>query len=111
MNAKEFGDKYGRKYVRKIPQWYAAGYLGNTTKDEKTGVYAIPDDMPLPYSAHSNVTQLPTLWRDMFTAAAGMQSLFGTMYPNLAEGVFERQLQGLVDAGFLRVSRTASGDA
>ena len=49
MNAKQFGEKYGKKYTRKIKAWYEAGYLGNTTRDEKTGVYVIPDDIPLPY--------------------------------------------------------------
>ena len=37
MNAKEFGEKYGKKYTKLVPKWYAAGYLGATTKDEKTG--------------------------------------------------------------------------
>ena len=110
MNAKGFCDKHGRRCKHKIYQWYIAGYLGNTTKDEKTGIYSIPDDIPLPYSAHSNVTKLPTLWKEMLTAAASMQSLFETMYPKLPKGVFERQLQGLVDAGLLQISRTASGD-
>ena len=110
MTEKEFCDKYGKKYKKQVPQWFAAGYLGAATKDEKTGVYSIPCDIPLPYSARSNVTQLPTLWRDMLLAASKTQSLFETMYPKLAPGVFSRQLQEMVDSGFIRISKTESGD-
>lgn len=111
MNAKEFGEKYGKKYTKLVPKWYAAGYLGATTKDEKTGVYSIPDDIPLPYSTKGNVTQLPTLWRDILSAASNMQSIFETMYPKLPPNVFSRQLQEFADAGFIRINMTASGDS
>lgn len=110
MNAKQFGEKYGTQYMAKIPQWYAAGYLGKAAKNEKTGIYSIPDDIPLPYQARGNVTRIPTLWKDMLAAAAGMRSLFASMYPKLPEGVFDRQLRELCEAGFIRVSETASGD-
>lgn len=110
MNAKQFGDKYGKKHIRKIPKWYAAGYLGNATKDEKTGIYTIPDDIPLPYDAHRNVTKLPTLWKEIFTAAESTKSMFSSMYPKLPTGVFDRQIQNFAEAGFISVSYTASGD-
>lgn len=110
MNATQFGEKYGKKYVRKIPKWYKAGYLGNTTKDAKTGIYSIPDDIPLPYSAHSNVSQIPTLWKEILEAAEQTQSIFASMYPKLPSGVFNRQLNNLVEAGFVQISYTFSGN-
>lgn len=110
MNAKQFGEKYGKKYIKKIPTWYSANYLGATTKDEKTGVYSIPDDIPLPYSADKRITKLPTLWKQILDAATKMCSLYPSMYPKLPTGVFDRQLQGFVEAGFIRISQTESGD-
>ncbi len=111
MNAKQFGEKYGKKYSRRIPVWYALGYLGNTTKDEKTGVYTIPDDIPLPYTGHKNVTRLPTLWMEILDAASCTQSMFGSMYPKLSSGVFDRQLTDFETAKFIRISKTKSGDS
>ena len=111
MNATGFGKKYGMKYVRKIHKWNDLGYLGNTTQDIKTKEYSIPDDIPLPYSANSNVTYTPTLWRDMLDAAAHSQSMFSTMYPKLPEGEFDDQLQNLVNAGFIKIKQTKSGDS
>ena len=42
LTAKEFADKHAIS-SRKIKPWYEKGYLGSTTKDEKTGVYDIPE--------------------------------------------------------------------
>ncbi len=111
MNAKQFGDKYGRKYVRHVPEWHKKGYLGKSTQDEKTKIYSIPDDIPLPYLAHSNVTKLPTLWKELLDAASGTRSVFPSMYPKFASGVFERHLNDFADAGLIRISKTPSSDA
>ena len=49
MNAKQFCEKYGKKYKKKIPQWYKAGYMPGASKNESTGDYSIPEDTPVPY--------------------------------------------------------------
>ena len=61
LTAKEFADKHAIS-SRKIKPWYEKGYLGSTTKDEKTGVYDIPEDTPVPYSADGRIKKIPKLW-------------------------------------------------
>ena len=110
MNAVQFCDKYGDKYASKIKEWYAAGYLGNATKDEKTGRYNIPDDIPLPFSAHKNVSTIQTLTRDILTAALNCNSIFPSMYPKIPSETFDRVLQDCIDSHLVRISRTGNGD-
>ena len=110
MNASQFCEKYGDKYASKIPKWYAAGYLGNTTKDKKTGHYDIPDDIPLPFSANPIISTIPTLMRDILQAASEMRSLYPSMYPKIPAQSFCNQIQDMVDANLIRVCYTKSGD-
>lgn len=110
MNASQFGDKYGKKYLKKIRHWYDCGYLGNATRDEKTGVYEIPDDIPLPYSANANVSTMPTLMRDILLAASGCCSLYPSMYPKIKKASFDRMIQECVDANLIDICYTESGD-
>ena len=110
MNATQFCEKYGKKYASKIPKWYEAGYLGNSTKDKKTGEYNIPNDIPLPYSANSNVSTMPTLMRDILLAAAECCSLYSGMYPKIHIDSFDRMLRDCVEAGLIRVCYSESGD-
>ena len=106
MNGKEFGKKYGNKYRRKIPKWIEMGYLGDATKDPRTGEFSIPDDIPLPFSGHSNITQLPTLWNEILKAASQNCSIFPAMYPKLPEGCLERQITGFVESGVISIQQT-----
>ena len=109
MNAIQFCQKYGRKYAYKIPEWYKVGLLGNATKDEKTGEYTIPDDIPLPYSANKNVSTMPTLMRDILLAASRCCSLHSSMYPKISKDSFNRMVQECKDANLINVLYTESG--
>lgn len=110
MNATGFCEKYGNKYRNRIKKWYEMGYLGNTTQDEKTLEYSIPDDIPLPYCADPRVSTLPTLMRDILEASARCCSLFASMYPKIPKGTYDRTLQDFVDQQLIRICYTESGD-
>ena len=110
MTVSEFCDKYrdrcGKDCSKRIPEWYAAGYLGNATK---AGKYNIPEDVPLPFYANKKVSTFPTLTRDILTAASLGCSIFPGMYPKIREDSFERVLQDCVDSQYVRVCYTESG--
>ena len=78
LTAKEFADKHAIS-SRKIKPWYEKGYLGSTTKDEKTGVYDIPEDTPVPYSADGRIKKIPKLWGELLDAAQSQNSVFPRM--------------------------------
>lgn len=107
--AKDFGEKYGKKYTRKVKAYGELGYLGEHYRDEKTGVYCIHESTPLPFDADKRVSQLPTLWLQILTAASRCCSIFPSMYPKLPEGCFEEELSKFVDAGFISIVPTDSG--
>lgn len=110
MNATQFCEKYGKKFASKIPKWYEAGYLGNSTKDKKTGEYNIPNDIPLPYSANANVSTMPTLMRDILLAASECCSLYSEMYPKIPKDSFDRMLHECIEASLICVCYSESGD-
>ena len=78
--AKEYARNKGIK-ERKINGWFKAGYLGETTKNEKTRIYDIPEDTPVPYSADCRITRKSSLWKEILDAADLQQAIFPSMYP------------------------------
>lgn len=111
MDRVTYCKKYGIKNTKKIKKWYDAGYLGNSSKDEKTGVYNIIDDVPVPFSANAKVSTIPTLIRDILTAASKGCSIFPSMYPKITEETFERVLKDCEDANLIRICYTENGDS
>lgn len=110
MNGLEFCKKYGIKDRHIVRKWYKAGYLGKTTVDEKTGVYSIPDDIPLPHKANSRIKRIPTLFDDLIEAAGNLCSVYPSMYPNIPEDVLNNQIQHMCELEILQISYTHSGD-
>ena len=108
LTAKEFADKHAIS-SRKIKPWYEKGYLGSTTKDEKTGVYDIPEDTPVPYSADGRIKRIPKFWEELLDAAQNQNSVFSGMYPYIKGEVFASQIKSFIDAGFIRQNTTQSG--
>lgn len=108
LTAKEFADKHAIS-SRKIKPWYEKGYLGSTTKDEKTGVYDIPEDTPAPYSADGRIKKIPKLWGELLDAAQSQNSVFPRMYPYIKDEVFTSQIELFIDAGFMKRNDTQSG--
>lgn len=109
LNATQYAGQHGIKNLRKIKTWFDAGYLGEATKDEKTGVYDIPEDTPLPYNANSQVSTIPTLWRDILIAASLQQSIYEKMYPLFQAGTVESEIEKFSDEGLIEVRVTSSG--
>lgn len=109
FNAKEFGEVHGKKYTRKIKAYGELGYLGEHYKDEATGAYCIHESTPVPFDADKRVTRIPTLWMQLLSAATECRSVFPSMYPKLPDRCFERQLDELIKAEFIRIVPTESG--
>ena len=109
--AKEFGEKYGKKYERKAKEYGALGYFGTNYFNEETRTYCIHESTPCPFDADKRVSRIQTLWLQLLSAASECRSVLPSMYPKLPEGCFERQLNTLVEAGFIRVIPTESGVA
>lgn len=109
LTATQYAKKHGINNVRKIKKWYDLNYLGNAIKDEKTGVYDIPEDTPLPYNANNKVSTIPTLWRDILIAASLQQSIYESMYPRFQAGTVEAEIQKFSDEGLIEVRITESG--
>ena len=108
LTAKEFADKHTIS-SRKIKSWYEKGYLGATTKDEKTGVYDIPEDTPVPYSADSRIKRIPKFWEELLDAAQNQNSVFPGMYPYIKDVVFTSQIESFIGAGLIKQNTTQSG--
>ena len=108
LNAKEFAS-LKKVSSRKIKKWFDAGYLGAAVKDEKTGVYDIPADTPIPFKADCRISHLKSFWKQILNAAESQNSLYESMYPRLQPGTFDRYIKDFVEAGFIRVQTTESG--
>jgi hypothetical protein len=106
--AKEFARISGVP-VRKVSEWYDAGYLFGATRNERTKVYDIPKDTPVPYNANKKVCTLPTLRRDILIAASSQQIIFESMYPLFKEGTVESEIASLEKNGMIEVRYTESG--
>ena len=107
-NAKEFAKAKGVS-KRKIKPWFDAGYLGAATRNEKTGVYDIPEDTPVPYAADSRIKRKSSLWNELLDAADLQQSIYPSMYPLLSPQLVETQIEEFDEAGLLNVRTSTSG--
>ena len=65
MDGVAYCKRNGIRNTKKIKKWVDAGYLGDASKDEKTGKYIISKDVPVPFSANAKVSTFPTLMRDI----------------------------------------------
>ena len=110
MDGVAYCKRNGIRNTKKIKKWVDAGYLGDASKDEKTGKYIISKDVPVPFSANAKVSTFPTLMRDILTAATKGCSIFSSMYPNIKPESFERVLQDCVDANLVRICHTECGN-
>ena len=108
LTAKEFADKHNIS-SRRIKAWYEKGYLGAATKDDKTGVYDIPEDTPVTYSADGRIKRIPKFWGELLDAAQNQNSVFPGMYPYINDEVFTSQIESFVDAGLIKRNTTQSG--
>lgn len=108
LTAKEFAEKNGIS-SKKIKLWYDNGYLGTATKDKKTGIYDIPEDTPVPYSANSRIKRIPKFWEELLDAAQNQNSIFPGMYPYIKGDVFASQVESFIDAGLIKRNTTQSG--
>lgn len=111
LNAKQFAERCGRKDTAIIKKWYDAGYLGDATKDEKTGVYDIPEDTPIPYAANVKTQRNSTLRTQLLDAADKNQMVVASMYPLISNDDFRAQLQEMIDNNLLEVVTTVSGQS
>ncbi len=109
LNAKQFAKRCGRKNIAIIKKWYDAGYLGKATRDEKTGVYDIPEDTPIPYAANVKTQRNSTLRAQLLDAADKNQMVVASMYPLISNNDFRAQLQEMIDNDLLEVVTTVSG--
>ena len=108
MNGSQFQKRFDIKSGKTVARWYEKGYLGNATKDEK-GIYSIPEDVVLPYSANARVSTLEKLWRDIFRAANKCQAIYPSMYPKFSNGIVEGEIKKLAESGYIEYGSTQSG--
>lgn len=106
--AKEYAKNKGIK-ERKIKKWFEADYLGLATRNEKTGIYDIPEDTPVPYSADCRITRKSSLWKELLDAADLQQAIFPSMYPKLDPELVQSQIDEFASGGLLTVRTTNSG--
>lgn len=101
MNAKEFALKCGVSRGL-VARWYENGYLGAATRDEKTGIYEIPENTPAPYTANPRVNRISSLYLEILKAADRSCSLFPTMYPQIPEETVIQVIDEFVSKGLIR---------
>ncbi|MFI3313278.1 MAG: hypothetical protein R3Y62_05265 [Eubacteriales bacterium] len=109
MNATQFAEKYGKNCRKKVKAWYEAGYLQGATKNIKTGIYDIPEDMPLPYAANKRISKVPSLWKEILKAAESQSSIYASMYPKIHCETFDAAIESLAGMGCIEEMKTQTG--
>lgn len=108
LNAKEYAKRYGIT-TKRVKKLYDMGYLPNATKDEKTGVYDIPESTPVPHRTTCTISKLDTLKADLLEAALRTHSISEKMYPRFPSGTIESIINELVDMELIRIISTTDG--
>ncbi len=106
LNEKQYAAKHSRStdYIKRCNDW---GLFGKNMKDSKTGVYEIPEDIPVPYKANARIKRNSALFMELLDAADLNQSVCYQMYPNFSKDAFEDLLKDLVSEKLIQIRKTS----
>lgn len=109
LTAKQFAERCGRRSTGAVRRWFEAGYLPGATRDEKTGIYDIPEDTPIPYTPNKKTKRNTALWFALLDAADMNRMVAASMFPLIVEKDFEAILQEMIDDELLELVKLSDG--